>query len=402
MKKPSAKQRMESGRTLRMLGGFLALLLVVGSMSPGWAQSLGQQVSPQPYSGGGMGAQGGAQGLSQAPGGQSSGSQYPGAQYPGAQYPGAQYPSGQYPGAQMPGAGLGSVAGQQQLATGYDIPQASVTTQISVGDLLDVVVFDTPDLSGRFRVNNQGNIILPLVGDLHVEGLTAPEAAQAVTEIYRNKQVMLQPQVTVFVAEFSTRGVTLSGEVRSPGIFPLPGPRNLTDMLAAAGGLNESASKTVSIVHRSDPGKIITVKLNVGAQTPASIEASNIQIFPGDTIFVARSGVVYLVGDLARPGGYQVEHNDRLSLLDAVALAGGPTQTSKLWDARLIRRSATGREELKIDLKKILYGGGADMLMADGDILYVPISQRKIYTQQAIQAIIGSATAFGIYKESQL
>ena len=181
----------------------------------------------------------------------------------------------------------------------------------------------------------------------------------------------------------------------------MPAPRNLTDMLAAAGGLNENASKTVSIVHRSNPEKILTVKLNVGAQTPKSIEAANIQVMPGDTIFVARSGIVYMVGDLTRPGGYQVEHNDRLTLLDAVALAGGPTQTSKLWDARLIRRSEAGREELKVDLKKILYGGGPDMLLADGDILYVPISQRRVYTQLAIQAVIGAATSYLIYRESQ-
>ncbi len=395
MKKQSVKQRPQwrvaKGRSVRNAAAWVLAVLMPGCSAPAlYGQSLGQQVSPQPYTGGGVGVQ---QGGMQTPAGSG---------ISGAQAPVTQYPAIQVPGMQTPGTGPGSMSGQQQLGTGYDIPQASVTTQISVGDLLDVVVFDTPDLSGRFRVNNQGNIILPLVGDLHVEGLTAPEVAQAVTDLYRNRQVLLHPQVTVFVAEFSTRGVTLSGEVRTPGIYQLPGPRNLTDMLAAAGGLNDSASKTVSIVHRSDPGKIITVKLNVGAQTPGSIEAANIQIRPGDTIFVARSGIVYVVGDLARPGGYQVEHNDRLSLLDAVALAGGPTQTSKLWDARLIRRSPMGREEMKIDLKKILYGGGPDMLMADGDILYVPISQRRIYTQQAIQAIIGAATAFGIYKESQL
>ena len=105
-----------------------------------------------------------------------------------------------------------------------------------------------------------------------------------------------------------------------------------------------------------------------------------------------------MVGELMRPGGYQVEHNNRLTLLEAVALAGGITRVAKAGQSRLIRRSPTGREELKVDLDKVLYGGGPDMLLTDGDIVFVPTSMRKIYSQQIINAAIGSATAYGIYR----
>src|SRR5581483_1550430 len=105
-----------------------------------------------------------------------------------------------------------------------------------------------------------------------------------------------------------------------------------------------------------------------------------------------------VVGELNRPGGYQVEHNNRLTLLEAVALAGGLTRTAKGSHARLIRRSATGREELDVNLNKVLYGGGPDMLLTDGDILYVPASIRKEYSQQVISAAIGTATTYGIYR----
>jgi polysaccharide export outer membrane protein len=165
-----------------------------------------------------------------------------------------------------------------------------------------------------------------------------------------------------------------------------------------AGGLNESASRTVSIVHAADPKKIIQVTLNVGAQTLESIEQGNIEILPGDKIFVARSGVIYMVGELMRPGGYQVEHNNRLTLLEAVALAGGVTRTAKANQARLIRRSPTGREELKVNLDKVLYGGGPDMLLTDGDILFVPSSLRKQFTQQFVNGAVGAATTYGIYR----
>jgi polysaccharide export outer membrane protein len=279
-----------------------------------------------------------------------------------------------------------------------DIPQTSPTTQVTEGDLLDIVIFDTPELSGRFRVNAKGDILLPLAGTLHVAGLTIAEITNAVGQRYKDAKILVAPEVTVFVAESTRRTITITGEVRSPGIYPIAAPRTLTDTMAMAGGLNETASRTVSIVHASDPKQIIHVTLNVGAQTPESIQEGRMEILPGDSIFVARSGVIYLVGELARPGGYQVEHNNRLTLLEALALAGGVTRNAKANQSRLIRRSPTGREEMTVDLQKVLYGGGPDMLLTDGDIVFVPTSVRKEYTQQVISAAIGTATTFGIYR----
>jgi polysaccharide export outer membrane protein len=290
---------------------------------------------------------------------------------------------------------------QRGLAAAGQIAAAPASLQISLGDLLEITVFDTPELSSRLRVNNHGDILIPLAGTVHVQGLTAPEAAQAIAKKMVDAELILAPQVTVFIAEYATQGVTMAGEIRSPGVYPLLGPRTLLDMVTMAGGLGDSASKTISIIHRSDPSKVVTVRMNVSIQTPESFAAESYPIQPGDTIFVARSGIVYVVGDLKTPGGYQVEHNDRLTLLDAVALAGGPTTTSKLWDARLIRRTEHGREELVVDLKKIMYGQGPDMLLQDGDILFVPISQRKVYTAQAISAVIGAATQYALYLENR-
>jgi polysaccharide export outer membrane protein len=228
--------------------------------------------------------------------------------------------------------------------------------------------------------------------------MTLSEITEAVAQRYKDAKILVEPQVTVFVADFNRRTITITGEVRAPGVYSITAPRTLTDTLAMAGGLNDSASRTVSIVHAANPKEIVHVTLNVGAQTPESIEQGRMEILPGDSIFVARSGVIYLVGELNRPGGYQVEHNNRLTLLEAVALAGGLTRTAKASNSRLIRRSPTGREELNVNLQKVLYGGGPDMLLTDGDIVYVPTSVRKVYTQQLIAAAIASATTYGIYR----
>jgi polysaccharide biosynthesis/export protein len=346
-------------------------------------QTMGQEVAPQP-----MGSSGGTQstGTSGAGGQSTSGNAQQSPSVP----------------LNPPGTGPMNEGRVGVFGTGADIPQTSPMTQISEGDLLDIVIFDTPELSGRFRVNLKGDILLPLAGTLHVAGLNLAEITDAVSQRYKDAKILVAPEVTVFVAEFTRRTITITGEVRSPGVYPIVAPRTLTDTLAMAGGLNDAASRTVSIVHAADPKRIIHVTLNVGAQTLESIEEGRMEILPGDAIFVARSGVIYLVGELTRPGGFQVEHNNRLTLLEAVALAGGLTRTAKGSQTRLIRRSPTGREELTVNLDKVLYGGGPDMLLTDGDILFVPTSARKVYTQQIISAVISTATTYSIYRISNL
>lgn len=361
-------------RLLLVCAGIITLCM---SVSPLPAQTLGQQVDAQ---------QGGVNGATPSgslpnPYGQSGGNQ--------------QMPSVPL---NVPGTGPMNNGRVGVFGTGTDIPQTSPNTEIVQGDLLDIVIFETPELSGRFRVNQKGDILLPLAGTLHVAGLTIAEITDAVTQRYKDAKILVNPEVTVFVAEFTRRTITIAGEVRVPGVYQIVAPRTLSDTLAMAGGLNDTASRTVSIVHAADPKKIIHVTLNVGAQTLESIEQGNMEILPGDKIFVARSGVIYMVGELARPGGYQVEHNSRLTLLEAVALAGGLTRTAKGNQSRLIRRSTTGREELKVNLDKVLYGGGPDMLLTDGDIVFVPTSLRKVYTQQVVSSAIGTATAYGIYR----
>ena len=350
-------------------------------------QTLGQQVAPQP-----LGSSGGAQ---------STGTNGAGSIYgqstgqPGDGNAQQQVPS--IP-SNPPGTGPMNDNRVGVFGTGTDIPQTSPLTQVSEGDLLDIVIFETPELSGRFRVNLKGDILLPLAGKLHVAGLTLADITDAVSQRYKDAKILVDPEVTVFVAEFTRRTITISGEVRAPGVYPIVAPRTLADTMAMAGGLNDAASRTVSIVHAADPNNIIHVTLNVGAQTPESIQDGRMEILPGDHIYVARSGIVYLVGELQRPGGYQVEHNNRLTLLEAVALAGGLTRVAKGSESRLIRRSPTGREELTVNLQKVLYGGGPDMLLTDGDIVFVPTSNVKLYGQQAISAAIGTATSYAIYR----
>src|ERR1700761_9335906 len=166
------------------------LAVVCLGVSAMHGQTLGQQVAPQP-----LGSNGSQQSTGMNGAGQSSGQ-------PGNAQQGPSFPTN------PPGTGPMNDSRVGVFGTGMDIPQISPMTQIAEGDLLDIVIFDTPELSGRFRVNLKGDILLPLAGSLHVAGLTITEITEAVSQRYKDAKLLVDPEVTVFVAEFNRRTIT--------------------------------------------------------------------------------------------------------------------------------------------------------------------------------------------------
>ncbi|MGO9127650.1 MAG: polysaccharide biosynthesis/export family protein [Terriglobales bacterium] len=271
---------------------------------------------------------------------------------------------------------------------------AAPALRISAGDLLDVSVFDTPELSSKIRVDHDGNITLPVGGELQVKDLTAEEAAAAVQKRLLDKDIIKDPHVSVFILEYATQGVTVLGEVKTPGVYPVLGARSLFDFISAAGGLTPTAANTAAIMHRGQPGKQDVVRLS---NDPAKAAAANLPIEPGDTILVPRAGIVYVVGDVGKPGGFLIDNNERLSVLQAVALAAGTNRTAALNNSKLIRKSVTGREEIPLPLKKILQNKSADMTLNDGDILFVPSSTAKSIGWSSVQSAVNAAGLAAIY-----
>jgi polysaccharide export outer membrane protein len=263
--------------------------------------------------------------------------------------------------------------------------------QISAGDLLDLSVFDTPELSAKLRVDEHGDVMLPLGGALSVSGLTAGEAGLAIEERLRKDAILKIPHVSVTVLEYSTQGVTVLGEVKNPGVYPLLGTHGLLDFISAAGGVTPTAGKGVTVIHRTDPANPIIVTMD---SRPGNASASNVDIRPGDTIMVSHSGIVYVVGDVGKPGGFLIENNDRLTVLQAIALAQGTNKTAGLNQAKLIRKTDNGRQEMPVPLKKILSNKASDELLADGDILFIPVSGTKsalVGIENALPQIAGAA-----------
>jgi polysaccharide export outer membrane protein len=265
---------------------------------------------------------------------------------------------------------------------------------IAAGDLLDVSIFDSVELSSKARVDPSGNLTLPVGGIVHVAGLTAEAAATAVEKRMRDEDIVKVPHVTVFVLEYATQGVSVLGEVNKPAVYPLLGSHGLLDLISAAGGSTPNAGKAVTITHRGDPSHPVTVQLE---SKPGSIENFNPDIEPGDTIVVARAGLVYVVGDVVKPGGFVIENNDRLTVIEAVALAQGINHTALLNSSKIIRKTATGREELPMPLSRILANKAPDVPLEDGDILFVPFSASKNIAYHGILSALQLATGVAIY-----
>jgi polysaccharide export outer membrane protein len=266
--------------------------------------------------------------------------------------------------------------------------------QLSTGDLLDVNVFDTPELSGKLRVDEHGAITLPLGGDLVVSGLTAEQAGKSIGQKLLDGGILKDPHVSVTVLEYATQGVTILGEVKNPGVYPLLGAHGLLDLISAAGGETPNAGKAVTLTHRSDPDHPIVVVIET---KPGSTTDFHADIRPGDTIMVSHAGIVYVIGDVGKPGGFLIENNDRLTVLEAIALAQGTNRTASLNHSRLIRKTAGAREQLPVPLKKILANTAPDMLLADGDILFVPVSGPK-NAMRDVEAILPAAASAAIFR----
>ncbi|MGA9060983.1 MAG: polysaccharide biosynthesis/export family protein [Terracidiphilus sp.] len=282
--------------------------------------------------------------------------------------------------------------------SGGPTPASAPPLKINSGDLIQVTMFENPDLSGNFRVDEKGDITVPLIGRVHVEGATAEEAAALIEKRFVEAQI-LQPaesHATVFIVEYATQGITVNGEVKNPGVYPALGVRMLNDVVAAAGGVTVAASSKVVITHRNDPGNPVTVDYNPEALKPV---IPDVQIFPGDSIMVPRAGIVYVMGGVNRAGGYVLDGRNTLTVEEAMALAGGSSHAAALKRVQLVRSLEDGRKEaITIPVNLIYKGQAPDVAMKDGDVLFVPTSTAKLVTEQAITSALGIGTSIAIYK----
>jgi len=264
---------------------------------------------------------------------------------------------------------------------------------ISPGDQLHISVLDMPDLEQEPRVTDAGDVPVQGVGNVRVVNMTPGEAATAIHDRYVSAHYLNHPQVSVVVDQYATQEVTLIGEVKTPGAYPIATPRPILDVIALGGGLNVDADRDVLVERHGDQTNPIRYNLSNDGQQAIR---EQVLVNPGDTVVVAKAGIVYVLGDVNRPGGFAMSDNEsKMSLLEALSIAGGAAKTAKLGHARLIRKA--DHSEMQVSLGEIQKGKQPDFAMAPGDILYVPFSYAKNLFITSSAGIAGAAGAAAIY-----
>ena len=264
---------------------------------------------------------------------------------------------------------------------------------IGPGDLLRVTVLDESGLSERVRVNDSGKVSLPLIGSVYLLGLSTAEASGVVAKKYIDAQLLKHPDVSVFIEEYATQAVSVLGQVMKPGLVSISTPRTLVDVLAMAGGLTDVADRHITVERGGTQHGVTEVFLSNKAEDALN---ANVEVFPGDKVLVPKAGVVYVLGDVARPGGYVMQNNSRLTVLEAIAMAAGVNKTASEGHVRLIHNSNGQYRERELPLKEIEQGKAPDELLQADDVLYIPFSFGKNVIM-ATNSIVASTSSALIY-----
>jgi polysaccharide export outer membrane protein len=267
-------------------------------------------------------------------------------------------------------------------------PAQQESLLIGPGDLIQVEVMDTPEMQQQVRVTDDGNVPLAYIGSMHVAGQTPAAAAASIQGALIEKKVMRYPQVTVRMMELATQDVSILGQVHSPGTYSITTPQTILKVLSLAGGLSDMADRHVT-VKRNKTGEQLKYYVSNDAEQALS---DVVMVYPGDTVLVAKAQMIYVMGDVNRPGAYAMTTNDEhLTVMQVIAFAGSASKTAVQSHVRLIRTTEHGQVELPVQLDAIQKGKRPDIALQPNDILYVPFSWMKNVAMQS--SSIGAATA---------
>jgi polysaccharide export outer membrane protein len=289
------------------------------------------------------------------------------------------------------GAGAAIKAGRP----GASQSASPMAAPIGPGDSLEIGEYHTPEFRSEVRVSAMGTVTLPMVGEVQVGGLDEQGAAHAIEAALVSKGMLLHPLVSILVTTSAGQDVSVLGEVARPGVYPYSVHHRLLDLISAASGLTPSAGRLVNVFYRSDPETPHAVVLDPNGKDKENNH--NPELSPGDTVEVSRAGLVYVVGDVIRPGGFPVDPVQGLTVVQAISLAWGPTQNAATGKGLLIREQKGGRTLTALNLKRLLRGQDADILVEDGDILFVPDSAAKTIWNKTMESAIQSAIGVSIY-----
>lgn len=205
------------------------------------------------------------------------------------------------------------------------------------GEVVHINVFDAPDFSITTSVSESGDVPFPILGSFHIGGLNSASAASALAQVLKDRNLMLDPVITVTVDSLST-GITILGEVHNPGIYPPPGKHQLSDLLAIAGGMMTTTGRIIEITNDNNPGKKDFVSWD---PTMHNTENFDRPVHAGDRVLVRSCGVIYVGGNMMKPGAYRFLVGAKLRELELAVARATSEEEMRSSIARLTRQKLT-------------------------------------------------------------
>jgi polysaccharide biosynthesis/export protein len=259
------------------------------------------------------------------------------------------------------------------------------------------------------RIDNDGQVTLPFIGRTKLAGLTISEAEKQITD--QLSKFIRHPEVQLHVVESRSQPVSVFGAVRNPGEYQLEGHKTITEILSMAGGLRPDAGRILKLTRHADSspipipsaapdasGKFMIAEINVEELVRGVNPSSNVAVQPHDVISIPPAELVYVVGQVRKPGGFIMTGRENFTVLQAVSMAEGLDRSAAPKKARILRKAtSSGHVEIPVNLESILSGRIADMPMQPEDVLFVPTNAAKNAGMKTLDAIIQTATGIAIY-----
>ena len=244
---------------------------------------------------------------------------------------------------------------------------------IGGGDLIELTIFEAPDLSTETRVSARGSVTLPLLSTVRIAGFSVREAEQHVEGLYRQKYLQ-DPHITIFVKEQFGSKVTLIGALKKPGTYDFYASMNLMDVLAMAEGLSDTAGRTVQIRRKPANGEdAASLVIDMDQMVKIGQENLNVGIKGGDVIYVPEAGSIYVDGAVRKAGSYPIRKE--MSVQEAIVAAGGLQSFADAENVKLIRYLGEGRREVaKLSLAELQTGETGKLKVRDRDVIFVESS----------------------------
>ncbi len=241
--------------------------------------------------------------------------------------------------------------------------------KLGPGDLLDIRILELPDVTLSVRVDPDGKISVPPLGRINADGKTIGELEDELVNLLK-KSFIKSPHVSINIKEYHSQRYIVMGAVNSPGAFPFIQPTTLLRAIAEAGGVIENHGSIVYVFRKKEDGTYERIEIDLEALISSGDLTKNLWLIPGDIITVPFEEVkVYVFGAVTNPG--IIRGSYPMTVLRAIAAAGGPNERASLGGVRLIQKDG---KVLKINVDDIIKGKKKDVLLLSGDVLYVPES----------------------------